>query len=272
MDGVKILITTFAIAVCYILVKIVFLPTTLLLYLGRFFEVQERLRKSLLFSDKKADEIRDSMAGSITEGAESILEHKEYDALPSRHKFRQDGLKSVHRVEQELSAGEFIVSLLFAIIGVVISTITLIPELKRHVVSAFAGSPIDFLTVISASSTAIGLLILVLVSLRTAVVDYLAYGIEDFSAGSVAELLSKTTWNQMVAERPAKMLQMYYVLWLADFLGEEPFSIILSIISDAMNPTLSNWEVMQEHYPAIMVSVSESVSEEQTNPSSREKG
>lgn len=272
MNGTKILVTTFTVAISYILVKILFLPTTLLLYLGRFFDVHDRLRKPLLFSDKKADEIRDRMAESITEGTESILKHEDYDALPSRHKFRQEGLKSVERVEQELSAGEFIISLTFAIIGVVVSIATLMPKLRYQISPTFAGSPIDLLTVISASSTAVGLLILILVSLRTAVVDYLAYGIDDFSAGSVAELLSKMAWNQMIAKKPAKMLQMYYVLWLADFLGEEPFSAILSVISDAMNPTLSKWDVMEKNLPAIMDSVFQSVSEEQPSSPSREQG
>lgn len=238
--------------VYYIFIWLIFFPTRVLLVLGRARTFQKYARSAVLFSDTQAHEVRDDLAQNMAVGAERVLEYHHVGHLPSRHQFRREGLKSARSADSQLSSGEFLVSAIVVVLGLLASVFTIVPNGKKWAAAILSRYSIDILGIVSVATAVIGFLILVLVFLRNAVVSHLLYDDSELSVGERPELLMKMTWNSMVARNPAKVLKGYYLLRFGDLAGDRVYSVILSTLTDAMDPELGKWEVMKNRLPDLI--------------------
>ena len=256
MGALKLLTAMFSLSFFYILVWVLFLPTRILLFFGSIFTPHSAMRTSLFFSDEKVQDIRDDLANSFSIGVDKILEenYPEYPSM-SRHLIRQEGLKAVEKTESRLNEGEFLVSLLFAILGLTTSAVSISPSIQSQLFSLFGKQSPKVITALSISTAFLALLILVLVHLRTTVVDSLTYGVGDFTPGSSSDLIMKMHWNAIFSGRPSKFLQIYYVMLATSIIGESVYENTLEVFQSGMNPNVSKKEALEEYLPKIIDSI-----------------
>jgi len=261
MAFLKTISTGAILIIAFIVVWLLLLPTKLIFILGSSYSVNRPLRKPLIFSDKRSRKVRGDLLDAISDGADRVLQHTDNGQMPySREIIKQRGLKAVGESERKLNSGEFLVSLLITITGLLASTLSILGERLGYSSTFGSYQFIDLISLLSISATIVGVLILVLVGIRMAIIDHLVLGIDEFVFTDLSDLLTKLVWNESVAEQPTKVLRAYYLLIFADMIGEDTYSTVLSILEASMDPSTSASEVLQEYLPQIYESIETGVS------------
>lgn len=234
----------------YVTVTLMFIPVRLIGWVGNFFSIDYWLRRCLLLSDERAELIRDDLADSMSEGTRKILQEEGIDTLAvHRHKFRREGLKSVRDVDVKISNGELLVSLTLVLIGLNPSIIPTMVDIQVQLGVFQSTRQVSVLT------TVIGLSILILTNIRGAVVSYLMYDDSGLSRGEPPELLTKMVWNQFAANRPAKVIGAYYLLYFGRLVSDGTYAGIRGTLVAGMDPNKTKSQSLRENLPKIIGAV-----------------
>ena len=239
-----------------IVYQLLFLPIRFLLVMGQKTDPQRWLRRLLLRSDERAKRIRDRAAQQFEEGTVRILQFNDLGSLPtSRHYIRYQGLEATERVEKSLENGEFLITACLVILGTIASVIALTRSGQQVIELAVIQIGISQLSWLSVLLSLFGFLILVLLTIRNSITRHLMYDQRALSTGTRTELITKMTWNHLIAENPVYGLKVLYFLYFVEGLGEETFEATTTVLIAAMDPTQSRQEAYREHLPNIVEAV-----------------
>ncbi|WP_232702265.1 hypothetical protein [Halobacterium wangiae] len=261
MAGKRLLLAGTNLTLSYLFVAVLFFPVTVIQWIGRTSQLYKAARRPILFSESRAERIRNDLADGMSDGAVRILEYNDIGSIPvARQTYRHLGLKAARKTERTLSTGEFIITSVIIVVGIGASIINLVP-ISQHWVES-SNLPAYAFGWISVGTTIFGFLLLTVILVRDSVVDFFMFDDKDLSTGTPPELLTKVVWNKKVAENPTKPVHAYYLLSLAGLISEEVYSKVLSALVESMDPETERQELMQNRLPEISELIIKEMTEE----------
>ncbi|QIO25555.1 hypothetical protein [Haloarcula sp. JP-L23] len=234
------------ILVLILIYRVLFIPIRILIIIGRKIKLQERLRRPFLLSDERAQRVRDRAAEHLDEGTQRILHHN--NALSgSRHHIRHQGLQATQRIESSLDDGEFLITACIVVLGIATSVISLTRSGQRAVKLASVQIGVTELGWFSIGLSFLGFVILVLLTIRNSILRHLMYNERELSIGTRTELLTKATWNLVVARNPVTGLKLVYLLYFVESIGDATVETTMDVLISGMDPTKSKRDNRREN-------------------------